>query len=76
MMAIEKKRRSLAKVISWRTTATLTTVIISYIITGNHSIALQIGVFEVLAKIVLQYVHERIWLKIKFGLPKTPDYQI
>jgi len=72
----ERKRRSIAKVVSWRMTATFTTVIISYFITGNHSFALKIGVFEVIAKMFLQYLHERIWLKIKFGLPKPLDYQI
>lgn len=72
----ESKRRSLAKVISWRFTATMTTIIISFIITGNTDLAVKIGVIEVLAKIALQYVHERLWFKIKFGLPKQMDYQI
>jgi uncharacterized membrane protein len=72
----ELKRRSLAKVISWRVTATMTTIIISYIITGNTDFALKIGLGEVGAKIALQYVHERLWSKTKFGLPKPMDYQI
>ena len=72
----ESKRRSLAKVISWRFTATMTTIIISYIITGNTDFAMKIGVIEVVAKIALQYGHERIWSKIKFGVPKPMDYQI
>ena len=72
----ESKRRSLAKVISWRFTATMTTIIISFIITGNTDFAVKIGVIEVVAKIALQYFHERLWFKIKFGLPKAMDYQI
>ena len=72
----ESKRRSLAKVISWRFTATMTTIIISYIITGNTDFAMKIGVIEVLAKILLQYGHERLWSKVKFGIPKPMDYQI
>ena len=74
---METKRRSITKVISWRITATLTTMLISYLITGKIDMALKIGVFEVLAKILLQYFHERIWTKIKFGLKETVmDYQI
>ena len=42
----ESKRRSLAKVISWRFTATMTTIIISFIITGNTDFAVKIGVIE------------------------------
>lgn len=72
----ESKRRSLAKVVSWRFTATMTTIIISYIITGNTDFAMKIGVIEVVAKIALQYGHERLWSKIKFGAPKPLDYQI
>lgn len=73
---VESKRRSFVKVLSWRTTATLTTMIISFIITGNTHFAMKIGVLEVIAKIFLQYAHERIWSKIKFGIPKKYDYQI
>ena len=72
----EGKFRSLLKVISWRTTATLTTIIITFIITGHTSVALKVGVLEVFAKIILQYFHERIWTKISFGLKKPLDYQI
>ena len=48
---------------SWRATATLTTVIISYFITGNTEFAMKIGFIEVFSKILLQYIHERIWAK-------------
>ena len=65
------------KVISWRTTATLTTMLISFFITGNIDMALKIGVFEVVAKIALQYFHERVWTKVTFGLQAvSKDYQI
>ena len=74
---MESKRRSIAKVISWRFTATITTMVISFFITGKIDMALKIGVFEVFAKMFLQYVHERLWTKISFGFKsKTMDYQI
>ena len=55
---MESKRRSIAKVISWRFTATLTTMVISFFITGKVDMALKIGVFEVFTKMFLQYVQE------------------
>lgn len=74
---MESKRRSIAKVISWRLTATLTTMVISFFITGKLDMALKIGVFEVFAKMFLQYVHERLWTKVSFGIKsKIMDYQI
>lgn len=72
----EKKRRSVVKAISWRITASVTTMIISYFITGNLDVALKIGLIETLMKIYLFYLHERLWSNIKFGLKENMDYQI
>jgi uncharacterized membrane protein len=73
---MESKRRSFLKVISWRITATLTTMLISFFITGNIDMALKIGLFELTAKILLQYAHERVWTKIKYGRYAVGEYQI
>lgn len=63
----EKARRSLAKAISWRITATLDTFIISFIVTGRISIAGTIAVIEVMTKIGIYYLHERLWTAIPWG---------
>jgi len=63
----EKTSRSIVKTISWRITGTIDTMVISYFITGNLTMALSIGTVEVFTKMVLYFVHERIWNKIKFG---------
>ena len=60
-------RRSLVKGVSWRLTAFVDTVIIATFITRNYGVALTIGLMEVLTKIFLYYVHERVWLKINIG---------
>ena len=74
---MEQKRRSLLRVISWRITATVTTMIISWLITNQIDLAIKIGFIEVFAKIALQYIHERIWMKVKFGMIRSKsDYQI
>jgi len=58
----ESHLRSILKGLSWRVLATLTTITIVYLVTGKFYAALEIGGFEVVAKIVLYYLHERIWL--------------
>lgn len=63
----EKTSRSIVKTISWRITGTIDTMVISYFITGNLTMALSIGTVEVFTKMVLYFGHERIWNKIKFG---------
>ena len=58
------KVRSLLKAISYRFLGTIATVIISYILTKEVSISLSIGALELVGKIVLFYLHERLWEKI------------
>ncbi|HIE65070.1 MAG: DUF2061 domain-containing protein [Nitrospira sp.] len=57
----ETHLRSILKGLSWRFVATGTTIVIAYIITGDPSIALEIGAIEVFAKLLFYYLHERIW---------------
>ena len=59
--------RSFIKAVTWRTTGTIDTFILSYLITGKAKLALAISGMEIFTKIFLYYVHERIWNKIKWG---------
>lgn len=62
-MPKDKRYRSFLKGISWRIMGTIDTIIISYIYTLDPLSALKIGMTEVLTKIVLYYIHERIYFK-------------
>ena len=57
--------RSLTKGLTWRFVASATTIVIAKAVTGETTIAFQIGFFEFFAKIGIYYAHERIWAKIK-----------
>ena len=59
--------RSFVKGVSWRALGTIDTITLSYIVTGNITDSIKIGVTEVLTKIVLYYLHERVWDTIAFG---------
>ena len=64
-------RRHIAKSISYRLLGTITTIIITYILTGNIVIASSIGFIELCIKPLIYFLHERVWYKwIKFGLKK------
>lgn len=63
----ESHIRSFTKAFSWRVLATLTTMIISYFVTGSIAVALSIGSIEVVAKIFLYYFHERLWAWVQAG---------
>ena len=60
-------KRSLAKTLTWRILATSDTFFISWLITGRFDWAGMIAGFEVMTKMVLYYLHERGWNKIKWG---------
>lgn len=59
--------RSLVKGISWRFFGTMDTIVISYFITGMWISAFAIGGLELITKIIIYYVHERAWGKVKWG---------
>ena len=66
-------KRHIAKTITWRIVGTIDTVLLSWFITGDPYIGLKIGLSEVLTKMVLYYLHERVWFKIKAGVTKDGD---
>ena len=57
-------KRHWVKAITWRIVGTIDTMIIGWLISGDPLIGLSIGGAEVITKMVLYYVHERIWLKL------------
>ena len=62
-------KRHLLKTISWRAIGTLDTIILSSIITSSWETGLAIGGVEVFTKMILYYLHERVWYKyIRLGL--------
>lgn len=66
-MSVDTPVRSLAKAVSWRVTGSIDTFLISWLITGQPHIAAGITLVELLTKISLYWLHERVWLKIKWG---------
>ena len=59
--------RSLAKAVSWRVTGTIDTFLISWLITGQVLLASGIAFTEIMTKIVLFWLHERVWNRIAWG---------
>ena len=64
---METHVRSVAKAVSWRVVATLTTVLLVFVFTGNLLVSGGVGLTELLSKLLIYYVHERVWNAIGFG---------
>lgn len=59
--------RHILKTITWRIIGTIDTIMLAWLITGDPSTGLKIGGIEVITKMILYYIHERVWYKIPFG---------
>lgn len=64
-------KRHAMKAVTWRVTATATTVAIAWIVTGDWRVGVGVGGIEVPSKMILYYLHERFWYKF-IGLGIAP----
>jgi uncharacterized membrane protein len=73
---MESTTRSLAKAISYRLLGSAVTALIIMAWTGRIALSAGIGALDMVAKIGLYFLHERMWNHITFGRPKRPEYEI
>ncbi|AWM13064.1 DUF2061 domain-containing protein [Flavobacterium sp. NRK F10] len=69
----DSRKRHLLKAMSWRIVGSIDTFILGWLISGDPFIGIKISIFEVVTKMILYYLHERVWYRIKFGIIKTVD---
>ena len=65
---MDSQKRSITKTITFRIIATLTTMILVYIFTRSLALANTIGVLDLVSKLILYYLHERAWDRVKWGM--------
>ncbi len=58
---LNPNQKALAKTVSWRVLASVDTLAIAYLVTGSVELAGSIMGIEVITKMVLYYLHERLW---------------
>ena len=64
----ETYKRTTTKTATWRTIASLDTMLLAWFFTGNIATAVSIGGLEIITKLILYFFHERIWSNIGFGI--------
>lgn len=70
-MKDKSRVRHIAKTITWRILATLTTITLAWIVSGDPWIGVTVGGWEFFIKMILYYFHERAWYKANLGLDKS-----
>ncbi len=64
-MKVKAERRHILKTFTWRIIATLTTTVIAWLVTGDPMIGLKVGGIEFVIKMLLYYIHEKVWYKVE-----------
>jgi uncharacterized membrane protein len=72
----ETNRRSIAKAVSWRILAAIITACVALALTGELKFAAKIGAIDTLVKLLIYFLHERVWNKVQFGRAPAPDYEV
>ena len=65
MMCADSAIRSVMKTLSWRILATVTTVVVIYVLTENGDLAMTVGYMDAILKMGLYYFHERFWNRMR-----------
>ena len=73
---MDSQARSLAKAVSYRVLGSAVTALIVLVFSGSLKISLGVGALDMLSKIALYFLHERLWNYIPYGRPKPPEYEI
>lgn len=59
------KKKSIYKTLTWRVTATTTTLLLVFFTTGEFKAAGMVALFEIVVKTTLYYLHERFWASVE-----------
>lgn len=73
---METKTRSLLKSFSYRVFASIVTAVIIFCFTGKLLLAVGLGILDSVSKLLVYFMHERLWMAIPFGRIKHPLEEI
>ena len=74
---MESHSRSIVKAVTYRILGSTSTGLIFYVLTGRLSLSVGAGLLDVVLKIGVYFLHERLWNHINYGRDtKAPEYEI
>jgi len=60
--------RALLKSLTYKSLSTISTFVAGWLITGSLAIGMTLGIFEVTFKLLLYFVHEKVWFNVNYGM--------
>ncbi len=70
----ESRTRSVVKGITWRVVASVTTMMVVFVVTGDLALVASVGFVDVTIKIIFYYLHERFWGRVHWGVLGTEPH--
>jgi uncharacterized membrane protein len=64
---VHERRRSLAKTVVYRLLSLALTVLVAFVVLRDAATALDLGLIATAAKLVVYYLHERLWARVEWG---------
>jgi uncharacterized membrane protein len=66
----DTKKRSISKAVTWSILGAFITIAIAYILTVPIKTAISIGIIEIFTRLIIYFLHERVWNKVIWGKEK------
>jgi len=60
--------RALLKSLTYKSLSTISTFVAGWLITGSLAIGMTLGIFEVTFKLLLYFLHEKVWFNVNYGM--------
>ena len=60
--------RAILKSLTYKSLSTISTFVTGWLITGSLAIGMTLGIFEVTFKLLLYFVHEKVWFNVNYGM--------
>lgn len=60
--------RAILKSLTYKSLSTISTFVAGWLITGSLAIGMTLGIFEVTFKLLLYFVHEKVWFNVNYGM--------
>ena len=60
--------RAILKSLTYKSLSTLSTFLAGWLITGDITIGMTLGLFGVTFKLLLYFVHEKVWFNVNYGM--------
>lgn len=69
---MEQRRRTLARVLTWRLGGILLATLLGWLLLEDPVSGASVGLLYNAIRAATQYVHERLWLRVTWGLTAAP----